>query len=327
MGDLFKDKVVVVTGSGQGIGRAVALAFAGEGAKLVTNNRRPGGTGFAQLKDEQYAALGPEEKAEFDEIMAKISGDAETAAQEIRDMGGEAVGVFGDISVDADAKKIVETAVNAFGTVHILVNAAGSFGNGPLSGISEAEWDRMLDIKPKGHFNVMKYAIPYMQKQKWGRIINSSSKALMGDIIKMAHYCAANAGSMGLSMGAACELYGDGITVNVFSPWARTRAAYEADIAFHGSSAVEGLEDFPKAVDTPDPEAIAPFLLYLCTDEAKDVTGTIFTLAGNTISRHQFPIMTHTISKPGKEYWTVDELRRNAPIYLLNGYENVLKYV
>ena len=327
MGDIFKDKVVIVTGSGQGIGRAIALAFANEGAKLVTNNRKPGSTGYAQLKQAQYDALSDDDKREFDRINENITGDAETTAQTIRNMGGEAIAVFGDIAKEEDAKKIVDEAVKAFGTVHILINAAGSFGNGPLTEISEADWDRMTGIKPKGHFNMMKYAIPYMQKQKWGRIINSSSKALMGDSIRMAHYCAANAGTMGLSMGAACEYYEDGITVNIFSPWARTRAAYEADFVFHGSSAVEGQQSFPKAEDTPDPEAIAPFLLYLCTEEAKDITGTIFTLAGNRISRHQFPIVTSSIHKNGNEYWTIDELRNDAPKYLLKGYKNVLEYI
>lgn len=327
MGDLFKGKAVIVTGSGQGIGRAIALAFAAEGAMLVTNNRKPGSTGRAQLSDELYEAMSPEDRAEFDAINEKIQGDAETTAQTIKDMGGDAIAVYGDIAKDEDAKKIVDECVNAFGTVHILVNAAGGFGNGPLTEITEEEWDRLTGSKPKGHFHMMKYAIPHMQKQQWGRILNASSKALMGDIVRMAHYCAANAGTMGLSMGAACEYFNDGITVNIFSPWARTRAAYEADHTFHGTSAVEGLKSFPKAANTPDPEAIAPFLLYLCTEDAKDVTGTIFTIAGNRISRHQFPIMTHTITKQDKEYWTVEELRRSAPFYLLNGYENILKYI
>jgi 3-oxoacyl-[acyl-carrier protein] reductase len=327
VGELFKDKVVIVTGSGQGIGRAIAFAFAKEGAKLVTNNRKPGSTGNAQLTDEQYNALSPEDKKAFNAIKARIYGDAETTAETIRGMGGEAIGVFGDIGKEEDAKRIVDEAVKAFGTVHILINAAGAFGNGALTEITEAEWDRMTNIKPKGHFNMMKYAIPHMQKQGWGRVINSSSKALMGDIIRMAHYCAANAGTMGLSMGAACEYFSEGITVNIFSPWARTRAAYEADYAFHGSSAVGELGAFPKADDTPDPEAIAPWLLYLCTDDAREITGTIFTLAGNKISMHQFPVITHSIGKPGKEYWTVEELRRDAPIFLLAGYRNVLNYV
>jgi 3-oxoacyl-[acyl-carrier protein] reductase len=322
----LKDKVVIVTGSGQGIGRAIALAFAAEGAKVVTNNRKPGSTGRAQLTDEQYAALSDEERERFDEIYASIYGDAETTAQTIRDRGGEAVGVFGDIAKDEDAKRIVEEAVAAFGTVHILVNAAGSFGNGALTDITEAEWDTMLSIKPTGHFHMMKYAVPYMQKQKWGRILNASSKALMGDTIKMVHYCAANAGTMGLSMGAACELFADDITVNIFSPWARTRAAYEADFAFHGSSAVEGLDAFPTAEETPDPEAIAPFLLYLCTEDAKEITGTIFTLAGNSVQMHQFPIAAKQIIKQGKAYWTIDELRKEVDRNFLRGYQNVLAY-
>jgi 3-oxoacyl-[acyl-carrier protein] reductase len=326
MSKLFEGKVALVTGSGQGIGRAVAMAFAAEGAKVVTNNRAPGGTKFAQLTDAQYEALSPEEKQKVDGIMAGINGDAETTAQAIRAAGGDATAAFGDISKDADAKRIVEEAVAAYGTVDILINAAGAFGNGPITELTEAEWDRMTGIKPKGHFLVMKYAVPYMQKNGWGRIINASSKALMGDIIKMAHYCAANAGVMGLSMGAACELYKDGITVNIFSPWARSRAAYEADYAFHGSSAVEGLTSFPKAEDTPVPEAIAPFLLYLCTDDAKDVTGTIFTLAGNTISMHQFPVITHSMFKEGGELWTVDELKQSAPRALLRGYQNILAH-
>jgi 3-oxoacyl-[acyl-carrier protein] reductase len=327
MGSEFKDKVVIVTGSGQGIGRAIALAFAAEGAKVVTNNRKPGSTGRAQLTDEQYAALSPEDKKRFDDICADIYGDAETTAQAIRARGGEAIGVFGDISKDEDAKKIVEGAVRAFGTVHILINAAGSFGNGAITELTEAVWDKMLSIKPTGHFHMMKYAVPYMQKQKWGRIINASSKALMGDTIKMAHYCAANAGTMGLSMGAACELFADGITVNIFSPWARTRAAYEADFAFHGSAAVDGMNAFPTAEETPDPEAIAPFLLYLCTEDARDITGTLFTLAGNSISMHQWPTVSHSMSKQGTDYWTMDELRAATARNFLRGYRNILSYV
>ena len=327
MGDLFKDKVVLVAGAGQGIGRAIALAFAEEGAKIAANDLRPGAGVRVLLSDEQYEALSAKDKKELNEIRTKLRGDAETTAQTIRDMGCEAIGVFGDITKDEDAKRIVDECVQAFGTVHILINTAGVFGIGALTGISDEEWDRVTDCKLKGHFHMMKYAIPHMQKQKWGRIINASSNAFMGDIVKMAHYCAANAGTMGLAMGAACEYYCEGITVNVFLPWARTRASYEADHTMSGSTAIEGFPPFPKAVNTPEPEAIAPFILYLCTEDAKDVTGTVFTLEGNQISRHQFPVKTQTITKPGEEYWTVSELRQHAPACLFNGYENILKQV
>ncbi|MDR2486642.1 MAG: SDR family oxidoreductase, partial [Clostridiales Family XIII bacterium] len=296
MGKLFQDKVVIVTGSGQGIGRAVALAFAAEGAKVVTNNRKPGSTGRAQLTDEQYAAMGAEDRAKFDKAHAEVSGDAETTAAAIRSAGGEAVAVFANIVKMDEAKRVVDAAVEHFGGVDILVNVAGAFGSGPLHELTEEDWDRVTSVKVKGYFNMMKFAIPHMQKKQWGRIINTTSKALMGDIIRMAHYCAANAAAMGLTQGAACEYFAEGITVNSFAPWARTRASYEADFAFHGDSAVGDLGEFPTAEQTPPPESITPFILYLCTDEAKDITGTNFTLAGNSINMNQYPTISKSIS-------------------------------
>jgi 3-oxoacyl-[acyl-carrier protein] reductase len=324
MGDLFKDKVVLVTGSGQGVGRAVALAFAAEGAKVVTNNRKPGSTRLVSMSQEQYDELPPDKKKAFDEAYAAVTGDAESTAKTIIERGGEALPIYCDISKIDDCEKMVNQIVEKWGTVHILVNVAGAFGGGAITEISEELWDRVNGIKPKGYFNVMKFVVPLMQKQKWGRIINSSSKAFMGDIVKFVQYCAANAGSVGLTQGAACELFTDGITVNAFGPWARTRASYEGDYAATGDNAIEGQRSFPTAEMTPDAEAIAPFLMYLCTDECKDVTGTMFTVAGNEIGMHQFPVVTKSISKFSKDYWTVDELKMAAPRGLFAGYRNIL---
>jgi 3-oxoacyl-[acyl-carrier protein] reductase len=326
MGDLFKDKVVLVTGSGQGIGRAVALAFAAEGAKVVTNNRKPGGTGLSQMTDEQYKALTPEQKKKFDDSMAEISGDAESTAKTIIERGGQALPIYCDISKKSDVEKMVRQVVEKWGTVHILINVAGAFANGPITEITEEAWDRVTNIKPKGYFNVIQQVVPLMQKQHWGRIINTTSKAFMGDIIKFAQYCAANAGCVGLTQGAACELFGDGITVNAFAPWARTRASYEGDYVMGGDTAIGGQRSFPPAEYTPEPDALAPFLQYLCTDDAKDITGTVFTLAGNQISMHQFPVVSKSINKYSKDYWTVDELKFAAPHGLFAGYQNILNF-
>jgi 3-oxoacyl-[acyl-carrier protein] reductase len=326
MGNLFKDKVVIVTGSGQGVGRAVAMAFAAEGAKVVTNNRKPGSTRLVTMSQADYNALPAGERKRFDDVYAGITGDAESTAKTIRDAGGDAIPVYADISQSADAERLVKTTVEAFGTVDILVNVAGAFGGGALTELSEEVWDRCTSIKPKGYFNVMKYAIPYMQKKKWGRVINCTSKAFMGDIVKMAQYCTANAGAVGLTQAAACEFFHEGITVNAFAPWARTRASYEGDYASAVGNSIPGQRDFPKADDTPDAEALCPFLLYLCTDQAKDITGTVFTLAGNEIGMHQFPIITKTLNKFGRDYWTVEELTHQAPRSLLRGYSNVLAY-
>jgi 3-oxoacyl-[acyl-carrier protein] reductase len=164
---MFKDKVVLVTGSGQGVGRAIALAFAAEGAKVVTNNRKPGGTRLVAMSDAEYAALPEEKRRVFDEIYSGIAGDAETTAQTIRERGGEALPVYCDISKMDEAEEMVRKVIDAFGTVHILINVAGAFGGGPMEQMSEAQWDRVNNVKPKGYFNVMKCVLPHMINQKF----------------------------------------------------------------------------------------------------------------------------------------------------------------
>ncbi|MDR2196345.1 MAG: SDR family oxidoreductase [Coriobacteriales bacterium] len=326
MGTLFKDKVVIVTGSGQGIGRAIAIAFGAEGARVVTNNRKPGSTGYIVLPPELHDALPAEKRREFDGIIDEIKGDAESTARTIIEAGGLATPVYGDLAIEEDCKKIVDAAAKAYGTVDIVINVAGAFGGGALEEMSLADWDRVCNVKPRGYFSVVKYAVPYMVEKGWGRIINSTSKAFMGDIVKMANYCTANAGSVGLTQALACEFFADGITANAFAPFARTRASYGGDYIGAMGDSVSGEDDFPKAADTPDPEALCPFIEYLCTDAAKDVTGTVFTLAGNQVLMHQFPIIAKSITKAGSDYWTVEELAQIAPGTLFRGYNNITAY-
>ncbi len=327
MGNNFKDRVVIVTGSGQGIGRAVALAFAAEGAKVVTNNRKPGSTRLVTMDEKKYMELDPAKKKEFDDIYAGIVGDAETTAQTIRDRGGEATAFFGDISKFDVAAELVQTAIDAYGKIDVLVNVAGGFGGGPLESMSEETWDKTNLIKPKGYFNVMRHVLPHMIERQYGRIINCTSKAWMGDIIKHTQYCTANAGVVGLTRGAAIEFYHQGITVNAFAPWAKTRASYEGDYNtdIGGDRAIPGAGAFPTSAVTPEPEAIAPFIMYLASEQAAHVTGTVFTLAGNEICRHSEPEIAATLYKPVSEgYWTLDELFAEANRGLFRGYKNLL---
>jgi NAD(P)-dependent dehydrogenase (short-subunit alcohol dehydrogenase family) len=150
---------------------------------------------------------------------------------------------------------------------------------------------------------------------------------MMGDFVKHTAYCTASAGVVGLTQGAACELFHQGITVNAFGPWARTRASYEGMFNSVGEDRmIPGQRAFPTADETPDPEAVCPFVLYLASDYAKDVTGTVFTLAGNSIAMHQFPSITKSITKAGKAYWTMDELVANSEGGLFKGYRNILHY-
>lgn len=327
MANMFKDKVVLVTGSGQGVGRAVALAFAAEGAKVVTNNRKPGSTKFLMITQADYDEMSPDKQKAYDDIQSGLTGDAESTAKTIIDKGGEALPVYCDI-VNFDAcEEMMNKIIETYGTIHIVVNVAGAFGGGPMEKMTEAEFDRIVNIKTKGYFNVMRHALPHMIKNQYGRIINCTSKAMMGDIVKHTHYCTANAAVVGLTQGAACEFFHQGITVNAFGPWARTRAAYEGAFSTLGDDRmIPGQREFPSAEITPDPEAVCPFILYLASEHAKDVTGSIFTLAGNSIGMHQFPVISKTISKPGKEYWNMDELIMNAGMGLFKGYQNILYY-
>ncbi len=331
MSKVLEGKVAVVTGSGQGVGRAIALVLAAEGAKVVTNNRKPGSTGEAMLSDAQVKALGKGKEA-FRKKMSAASGDAETTAKAIREAGGEAVAFFGDISDFEVAGKLIKAAIKSFGKIDILVNVAGSFGFSPIEKMPEALWDKVTLVKPKGYFNTIRHAVPHMIKQKWGRIINCTSKAWNGDIIKHAEYCAANAGVVGLTKAVAIELYSRGITCNAFSPFARTRASYELDAAtavMKGEDAVfivnryagDGkpmlLADF-----TPTPEYIAPFLCYLASEAGKEISGTVFSLGGNSIGMYSEPEINKSIMKFDAKPWTVEEISQQAPRGLFMGYRS-----
>ncbi len=326
MTDLLKGRVAIVTGSGQGIGRAIAMGLAAQGAKVVTNNRKPGSTGNAMVTQAQFDKLTDEKKEWYTKTQAEFNGDAETTAQAIRDMGGEAVAYFGDISKFDAAEGLIKTAIDNFGRVDILFNVAGAFGFGEIDEISEELWDKVTSVKPKGYFNTIRFAVPYMKKQKYGRIINCTSRAFMGDVIKHAEYCAANAGVVGLTRAAAIELREYGITCNAFAPFAKTRAAYELE-------AVNMTKDKPLMVNdgqppafdwTPTPEMIVPFLTYLASEQSEKISGSVFTLAGNQIQLHQEPVIYRSMQKAGTDSpWTVEEIIQNAPMALFSDYKSI----
>ena len=325
MGDTLKGKVAIVTGSGQGIGRAIAIGMAKEGARVVTNNRKRGSTGNAFLNNAMLDALDQEKREWFLKETGEISGDAETTAGTIREAGGEAIPFFGDISDFKTAAKLIELAIKTYGEVDILVNVAGTFGFNNVWEISEETWDRVTNTKPKGYFNTMRHAIPHMLKQKWGRILNCTSRAFDGDVIKHAEYCTANAGVNGLTKAAAKELYRYGITCNAFAPWAKTRASYGLDtydLVLKQDQSVWIDKKFSLPLDaTPSPERIVPFLIYLCTDAAAKVSGSVFNLGGNDIELYAEPVIEKSLVKYG-DPWTVEELIQQAPRSLFAGYKS-----
>ena len=203
-----------------------------------------------------------------------------------------------------------------YGRIDILVNVAGGFGFSPFEEMTPELFDRVTSVKPKGYFNTMRHAVPHMIKQGGGRIINTTSRAFMGDVFKHVEYCTANAGVVGLTRGAAIELWDRHITVNAFGPWARTRAAYELEMHNKLDAVTIGNAKVPPASITPTPDKIVPFLVYLASDASEKVSGAIFTLGGSSYSMHSDPVICNTMTKQGD--WTCEEFMEAAPRFFQN---------
>ncbi len=296
MGNRLKGKVAIVTGSGQGIGGAIAVAFAQEGAKVVTNNRSPGTKG----------------------------GDAETIAKQIIDAGGQAVPFFGSISDFEVAGKLIQTAVDKFGRLDILVNNAGADKPHMVWNMTEEEWDMCVDSFLKGSFNCTRFACGVMREQKWGRIINTTSTAWLGTV-GHCNYGAAKAGLVGLTRAIAREMGRYGVTCNAYAPTAGTRFTLSEDIVAGFKKRFEaGLmtkERYEELTNPPGPETVTPFLTYLCTNEAANINGQVFDVTGGNIAIYSEPVKKKAIDKK-EGLWTVEELIELVPKVLLEGYKN-----
>jgi NAD(P)-dependent dehydrogenase (short-subunit alcohol dehydrogenase family) len=296
MGDLLKDRVAIVTGSGQGIGRAIAIAMAKEGAKVVTNNRRAGSAG----------------------------GDAETVANEIKITGGQATAFFGSISEFDVAEKLMEATVKSFGRVDILINNAGADAPRMVWNMSEEDWDKCLDSYLKGSFNCIRFASALMREQRWGRIINTTSTAWLGTV-GHCNYGAAKAGIVGLTRAVAREVGRYGVTCNAYAPTAATRFTISGEVIEGFKKRYEaGLmtkERFEELTNPPAPETVAPFIIYLCTDAAADINGQVFDVTGGSIALYSEPVKKKSIDKKDG-LWTVEELVELVPKVLLEDYKN-----
>ncbi|MGB3303469.1 MAG: SDR family oxidoreductase [Gordonia sp. (in: high G+C Gram-positive bacteria)] len=251
---LNEGRVVIITGAGQGIGRAHAHAFAADGAKVVVND---------------YAA-----------------DSAATVVEEIRAAGGEAVVAAGDVADWETGAAIVQTAIDTFGRLDILVNNAGFLRDRMLLSLGEEEWDSVVRVHLKGHFVMLRHAGAYWRAQsKAGeqvaaRIINTSSGAGIFGSVGQGNYAAAKAAIAELTIQAAAELGGYGITVNGIAPAARTQMTMGAGDEMAGQMAAPTDGSF----DAMDPANISPLVVWLGSPESAAVTGRLFEVEGGIVT-------------------------------------------
>ncbi|MCH5673271.1 SDR family oxidoreductase [Streptomyces gilvus] len=259
MSGICDGRVVVVTGAGRGLGRAHALAFAAEGARVVVNDLGVGLDGTP----------GPD-------------SPARQVVEEIRAAGGEAVAHGGDIASTEGAASLIAAALKTYGRLDTLVNNAGFLRDRMLVNLDEADWDAVMRVHLKGHILPLKHAAAHWRAEaKAGRapvarIVNTSSGAGLLGAVGQANYSAAKAGIVGLTLVAAAELARYGVQVNAIAPAARTRMT-ERTFA-------ETMAAPDTGFDAMAPENVSPLVVWLGSAASEGVTGRVFEAEGGRIT-------------------------------------------
>jgi len=255
---IVKDRVVIVTGAGRGIGRAHALAFAAEGARVVVNDM--GASGSGEGSDARPA----------EEVVAAIQA-----------MGGEALADFSDISDWEASGALVQTALRAFGRLDVVVNNAGILRDRMFVNSTLDEWDAVMRVHLRGHYCVARHAAAHWRDQaKAGvmpdaRIINTSSGAGLQGSVGQAAYSTAKGGIASLTLVQAAELRRYGVTANAIAPAARTRMT-EGPFAAMMKAPEEGFDAWA-------PDNISPLVVWLGSPLSREVTGRVFELQGGKV--------------------------------------------
>ncbi|MCX5737966.1 MAG: SDR family NAD(P)-dependent oxidoreductase [Proteobacteria bacterium] len=266
-------KVAIVTGSGGGIGREHALALSAAGAAIVVNDL--GGT-------RDGAGAG--------------HNMADTVVEEIRKAGGTAVANYDNVATVAGGQGILTTAVDSFGRVDVLVNNAGILRDKTFAKMEESEWDSVIAVHLKGVYCVTRPVFQHMREQTGGgSIINTSSTSGLEGNFGQTNYGAAKAGIAGFTRCLALEGQKFGIRVNAIAPVALTRMT--EDLPFAQNEAFK---------ERMHPRHIAPLIVYLASDLAKDVTKKIFFVGGGQISEMRMVRTEGATKKDG--VWTPDEI-------------------
>ncbi len=272
---LLDGKVAIITGAGGGIGRQHALLFAKEGAKVVVNDlggdRHGGGKG-AEMAD--------------------------AVVEEIKKAGGEAVANYDSVSTREGADGMLWAALNKFGKVDILVNNAGVLRDKSFLNMSDADWNLVFDVHMKGSYYCAQSVCRQLKVQgTGGRIINTTSvSGLMGNF-GQANYSAAKAGIYGFTRTLSMEMARAKVTVNAIAPVAFTRMTEDLKM----------VQAIPNAKEMLAPDHISPVALFLASDLAADINGTIVGVMGTKVSVYKMIETAGTT--PKGSHWTAQELR------------------
>jgi NAD(P)-dependent dehydrogenase (short-subunit alcohol dehydrogenase family) len=285
-------RVAIITGAGRGIGREHALLFAAEGAKVVVNDLGGGLDGSDQ-----------------------VASPAEEVVAEIKAMGGEAVANHDNVADWEGGRRLIQTALDTFGELHVLVNNAGILRDRVLVNLSEDDWDAVIKVHLKGHFVPSRHAATYWRERakagdpvKASIINTSSTSGLLGNI-GQSNYGAAKAGIAAFTVIIAEELGRYGVRANAIAPAARTRM----------TESTPGLSDHvvkpsdAAVFDVWDPANISPLVATLAMEDC-EATGQTFFVQGGTVRRFQNWTMTDTLEK--NDRWSVAELAAQLPTLL-----------
>ena len=290
MVDTLRDKVAIVTGAGRGIGRGVAKLMAEEGAKVVVVD--PGvnvdGTGADQ-------------------------SIAESVVSEIMQTGGTAVACQESVVTMSGGERIVQTAVDNYGKLDIVVTCAGILRDRMIFNMSEQEWDDVIAVHLKGTFTVVKNACILFRQQRSGRVITFSSTSGLYGNSGQCNYGAAKDGIAGFTRVVARDMGRYGVTANSISPSAATRMTTSIPDEARELRASRGITGASSTL-RGGPDDIAPMVTWLASDEATHVNGHVFHVTEGLITLLNEPEPVKTIQKDGK--WTVEELIRVVPVTL-----------
>lgn len=243
----LKDKVAIITGGGRGIGAATAKKFSLEGAKVV----------IADLNQE----------------------DIDNTVSEINGTGGEAIGFFVNVTKRNEVDNLLAETINKFGKLDIVVNNAGITADGQLHKLTEAEWDRVIDVNLKGVFNVGQAAAIYMKEQKSGVILNASSVVGLYGNFGQTNYAATKWGVIGMTKTWAKELGKDGIRVNAVAPGFILTPMTDK----MPDKVLDLMKEKAPLKTLGYPEDIANAYAFLASDEARFITGTVLSVDGGIV--------------------------------------------